>query len=124
MPLPPRILIISDDQWPRALLRAALIDAGHDAIGARTIDEALEYPPNEPERGPVGLIVLDHSAMRHDGAELQRLLDRHRVPPVLLLASAVAEPPPGPWARIARRPVTIGDAIAAATDLLCLVRRD
>jgi len=30
---PPRILVVSGEQWPRALLRAQLDEAGYDAIG-------------------------------------------------------------------------------------------
>ncbi|HYT63063.1 MAG TPA: hypothetical protein VEL50_04145 [Gemmatimonadales bacterium] len=33
---PPRILVVSGEQWPRALLRAQLDEAGYDPIGAGT----------------------------------------------------------------------------------------
>ena len=32
MQVPPRVLIVMDDQWHRALLRAALRDVGYDAM--------------------------------------------------------------------------------------------
>src|SRR3954470_19927901 len=56
-PLPPRVLLVMPDQWPRALLRAALRDAGYDAVGAPGLSAALRYRPAVADRGPVRLVV-------------------------------------------------------------------
>lgn len=47
---PPRVLVVSGEQWPRVLLRAQLGEARYDAIGARTLSEALSHPPDDAER--------------------------------------------------------------------------
>ena len=47
---PPRILVVSAEHWPRALLRAQLDEAGYDAIGAGTLSRALRHPPDDAER--------------------------------------------------------------------------
>ena len=71
----PRILVVSGEQWPRALLRAQLDEAGYDAIGAGTLSRALRYPPDDAERGPVRLIVLDSGVA---AAELAAVEDARR----------------------------------------------
>ena len=55
---PPRIVVVSREHWPRALLRAQLAEAGYDAIGADTLSRALRHPP-DAERGPLRLVVVD-----------------------------------------------------------------
>jgi hypothetical protein len=116
---PPRVIIILGDQWPRALLRAAMLQAGYDAVGARSLREALRHPRREAGRGPVKLVVLDQHALTAAGdTDLGALLDRHGRPPVMLLASAVEAMPEGPWRRILRRPVSVGDIVEAAQGML------
>src|SRR5436309_3851729 len=56
---PPRILVVSREQWPRALLRAQLGEAGYDAIGTGTLSRALRHAPDDAERGPLRLVVVD-----------------------------------------------------------------
>ena len=68
---PPRILVVSAEQWPRALLRAQLDEAGYDAIGAGTLSRALRHPLDDPERGPVRLIVLDSGAVAAELAAVE-----------------------------------------------------
>src|SRR5439155_20440400 len=70
---PPRILIMSPDQRSRALLRAELREAGYDAIGASSLTTTLRYPPDEPDRGPVRLFIVDG-----DAAAAPALLERTR----------------------------------------------
>ena len=115
----PRVLVVMTDQWPRALLRAALRDVGYDAVGTRSLETALRLPDVETDRGPVRLIVLDQSAVGASiGAELEELLARHRTPPLLLIASATVEAPAGPWQRVLRRPVSVADILAAVEKML------
>lgn len=101
------------DQWPRALLRAELLEAGYDAVGARTFDEALALVFAGPERGPVRLVVAEQAAvegMAAGGSELAGLgAEVIRV----LLAKTGGALPPGPWNRVLRRPASIGDIVAA-----------
>jgi hypothetical protein len=117
----PRVLLIMPDQWPRALLRAQLREDGYDAIGARSVEEALVYRPEVAERGPVRLVLVDADAVG-EGA-LAGLLDRHGNPPCALLAHAGQEVPPGDWVRVIRRPASIADLARAVGELAPLPER-
>ena len=99
------------DQWDRALIRGALREVGYDAVGARDVNEARRYRAIEPGRGAIGLIVTDHDAATSRDA-LTDVIARHRNPPVILVARTTQNPPPGPWARVIRRPVSVADVIA------------
>ena len=118
---PPRILVVSGEQWPRALLRAQLDEAGYDAIGAGTLSRALRYPPDDAERGPVRLIVLDSGAAAAGLAALEHARRRYPGVPFVLVHRAGAVPP-GPWAATLQRPITIGDIVATVRRLVPLAR--
>src|SRR5262249_16301446 len=119
--LAPRVLVIMNAQWPRALLRAALRDAGYDALGARNLVEALEYPTLVPGRGPVRLVIVDQRVLPSGEEELlMRLLHRHNDSPALLLAQTTQGGAEGPWRRVIRRPASIGDIVEAVRTLLPL----
>jgi hypothetical protein len=125
-PAPPRVLIVMPDQWPRALLRAALREAGYDAIGARTLGSALRVPPLAPDRGVVRLVIVDQPALSGAGCDdaLDRLLARHGAPATLLLARVTVEASHRQWQRVLRRPVSLADIVAAAAALLPLPPAD
>jgi hypothetical protein len=110
------------EQWHRALLRAALRDVGYDAVGTRTLETALRIRPDDPDRGPVRLVVVDQSALDDaDSAErLAQLLARHGEPQTILLARSTTETPGGPWQRVLRRPFSIADVVTAVASLLPL----
>lgn len=114
----PRVLLVLPDQWPRALLRAELREEGYDAVGARSLEEALVYRPEVSERGPVRLVLVDGDAVRESA--MAELLGRHRDPPAALLAHAAQEVPPGPWVRVIRRPVSIADLARVVRELVPL----
>src|SRR5205823_12378760 len=50
--LPPVILLVLHDQWPRSLLRAELIERGYDAVGAPDLRTAFRLPSLGEPRGP------------------------------------------------------------------------
>lgn len=103
------------EQWPRALLRAALREVGYDAVGTRTLSSALRVNPDEPDRGPVRLVILDQSVLGGDAhGRLAELFTRNRSPATILLARPTLAVPDGPWQRVLRRPVSVGDIVAAA----------
>lgn len=104
------------DQWPRALLRAELTELGYDAVGALDLEHAQQYPPSEPGRGPVRLIIVEQSVLAGDA--LDRLRQRHGGPPVILLTGGAAPEPPGPWDRVLRRPISIGEIAEAVRSLV------
>jgi hypothetical protein len=116
------------DQWPRALLRAALREAGYDAVGAPGLPGALRYRATAPDRGPVGLVVIDQEALREPEAEreLTALIDRHGSPELILVAKggpAAPLPPPAgktSWRHIVRRPASIAELVDAVRAVLPL----
>jgi hypothetical protein len=120
-PLPPRVLLVMPEQWPRALLRAALREAGYDAVGTRDLTGALRARPDAPERGPVRAIVMDQAAVPPRGiSPVTRLLSQHGDPPAILLARPTRAPSEGPWRRVLKRPVSIDDIVSATQDVLPL----
>ena len=127
-PPPPRVLLVMPDQWPRALLRAALREVGYDALGAPGLAGALRYRAEVPGRGAVRLVLVDQAVLQGDEAFplLTTLLHRHEDPAAILLARAAPMPrlpdkaEPAPWARVVRRPVSIEGIVAAVRELLPL----
>jgi hypothetical protein len=122
---PPRVLLVMPDQWPRALLRAALREAGYDALGAPGLSGALRYRPSVPDRGPVGLAVVDQAALGAEGAtaQLDALLRRHPgAMPVLLARATMPEPSTEQprWRTVIRRPASIAEIVATVAGLLPL----
>jgi DNA-binding response OmpR family regulator len=116
------------EQWPRALLRAALREAGYDAVGATDLAAALRYGSESRGRGPVQAVLLDQAVLEDEESAtlLNALLRRHQDPAPMLLARAMpASPLPGAtappqWRRVIRRPASIADLVAAVQGLLPL----
>ena len=107
MTFAPRILLIMPDQWPRALLRASLREAGYDAVGTRSVRGAERQAAPAPERGPVVLIVVDHEAAVEEPGVLRDLVASLGDPATVLVEHAMREPPAGAWTRVVRRPVSV-----------------
>jgi DNA-binding response OmpR family regulator len=110
------------EQWPRALLRSALREAGYDAVGTRNLSSAQRIPATTPGRGPVRLVVLDQGAMDGAGQELlSRLLAAHGRPATLLIARSTSATPTGAqWRRVLHRPVSVADIAGTVQSLLPL----
>jgi hypothetical protein len=109
------------EQWPRALLRSALREAGYDAVGTRNLSSAQRIPAMVPGRGPVRLLVLDQDAI--DGTSeglLASLLAAHGSPATLLLARSTSATPTGPWRQVLHRPLSVADIAGAVQSLLPL----
>lgn len=122
--VPPRILIVSGDHWPRALLRAELVEAGYDAIGTRDLSGALHYPAVQAGRGPVRLLIVDQVVLEEEenghtaAAALDRLRSLHPAAAFLLLARGTGAPAPGRWDAVLSRPATIGQVVAKVKELV------
>jgi hypothetical protein len=115
----PRVIIAMPDQWPRALLRAALLEIGYDAIGTRTLAGVSRYLAPVPDRGDVGAVVVDVAAVgAADADALADLCARRAGVPVLLLDSALTATPAGCWTQIMRRPFSIDDVVRAVAALV------
>lgn len=114
-----RVLIVSPEQWPRALLRAELLEAGYDAIGSRTLSAALRYPRTEAGRGPVGLIIVDQAVVAREApAVLERLVSKHAGSRCFLLARSSGALPAGSWDSVLRRPLSIRQVVEAVRRVL------
>jgi DNA-binding response OmpR family regulator len=118
----PKIWIVSADQWPRACLRAELIERGYDAVGFVTMKDALIRLMLARSRAPALLVVdlhgQDVQQMQHVNEKVRATLIREHVP--LLVVTDGAHPEDGglgPTVRTLRRPITIG-AIADTVDRL------
>jgi hypothetical protein len=99
----PTIWIIDAEHWPRALLRAELIERGYKAVGFLTVDDALRVMPT---RWPDVIVVeLRHLARE----EVARLFGA--VVPAIAIAGSAPEPwiDEFPWAAVLRRPISIGE---------------
>jgi hypothetical protein len=111
---PPRILLVMPEHWPRALLRAELIERGFDVVGAPDLSAALLARPVEKGRGPVRFILIDQGALVEPHSRLlDLLLSRHRNPRLVLLANSQLETPPGAWDQIVHKPALIGQIASA-----------
>jgi hypothetical protein len=97
------VWIIDAEHWPRALLRAELIDRGFDAVGFVSVDDALRTIPS---RWPDVIVVELRTLARR---EAERLFGASI--PVIGLAPASHEPwiDELPFAKMLRRPVSIGE---------------
>jgi hypothetical protein len=97
------IWIIDPEQWPRAFLRAELIERGYDAIGYINVEDALRAIGG---RFPDAIIVELRDVSREDVTRLFEL-----GVPMIGIAGL-----PAPdwwtefkWSALLRRPISLGD---------------
>ena len=112
MTTPKVIWIIDGEQWPRALLRAELIERGFDAVGYLTVRDAID---SLPERRP-DVIVVD---LRGQVPRLVERLRRLAVPIVVIGGAVELAEVAGKeeWSAVLRRPVSIGEIARTAAVL-------
>jgi CheY-like chemotaxis protein len=116
--VPPRVLIVMPDQWRRALIRAALREAGYDAVGARGLRQAQLVRASLPGRGPVRVIILDQEALIDTGgAALTGLTQQLGEVNSILVARATIRLPDGQWSRVLRRPVSVAEIVRAVEEV-------
>jgi DNA-binding response OmpR family regulator len=118
----PVVWIIDSDQWPRACLRAELIERGYDAVGFATLRAAL-IELALPRAPRPHLIVLDLRDQPHEPRQLEALA-RSGAPLVAIAGAAEASNDRlrgFGWTAFLRRPVTLG-AVADLVDRLLAPR--
>ena len=114
----PHVVIVMPAQWPRSLIRAALIEAGYDAAGAEDLRDAMRYLAAVPNRATVGVLLVDDDALRIEtDRETQRLLGKFAESRTILLARATHPEPPGAWTLVLRRPVSVETIVDAVREL-------
>lgn len=117
----PRVLVVLPEQWPRALLRAALREQGYDAAGALNVAGAAAQPVHSASRGPVSAVLLDASAVTAgERDQLDRLRARFPGAAFVLIARTTTAEPAGPWTRTLRRPLGVDRAVRAVRELVPL----
>jgi FixJ family two-component response regulator len=103
------VWIIGAEHWPRALLRAELIERGFDAVGYETVRDAID---SLPWRAP-GVIVVD---VKGQPMPLVERLLKIGVPVVVVGGVPdINDLPDREWTAVLRRPVALGeiaDAVA------------
>jgi hypothetical protein len=113
---PPVVWVIGADHWPRAFLRAELIERGLDAIGFASARDAVARMVADRSAARPALAVIDlHDQLIPDRA-LATLLAAGF--PVIALGGAAEWADQTlrarPWALFLRRPLTIGALADAA----------
>ena len=108
----PMIWIVDRQQWPRALLRAELIERGYEAVGFGEVNEALRAFSYRLYARPQ-LIILE---LKDLGDEEQRVPALAGLGiPIILLAGLGAEQrailKERWWAVLLKRPLTIGRVV-------------
>lgn len=112
----PRVWIVSGDHWPRAYLRAELIERGYDATGFVSVKDAVRRLIVARSQRPA-LLVVDLAGQLID-EKLRATLIGERLPILAIAGSAYADRDrPGLFVGVLRRPLTIG-AIADAVERL------
>jgi hypothetical protein len=109
----PRIWVVDADHWPRAYLRAELIEHGYDTTGFETLRDAVARLVLAPTLPPAAMVV-DLRGQRFD-ERLRAFLFAQSIPVIVIRGAGVAPGSPSlsPRMQVLRRPLTIG-AIAEA----------
>jgi len=120
----PVVWIIDEEQWPRACLRAELIERGYDGVGFVNVAHALAAM-GHPGMAKPCIIVLELRGLTQKRGELEGLI-RYGVP-IILLGGAV-ELNEGlvkehEWAAVMRRPFTLGAVVDKVEKLLVVKKR-
>jgi len=105
----PVLWVIDSEQWPRACLRAELIERGYDAYGFITISDAMDSLSRRAQATPEAIIL--ELREQHLTNELVAALRNLRIPTVVLGgASELIEPliKNQKWEVVLKRPVSLG----------------
>lgn len=120
----PVLWVIDSEQWPRALLRAELIERGYDPYGFITIRDALDSL-SRPNSSRPELIILE----LRDQSIVPLLTERIRnlaIPTILLAGNAELNDPliqQHKWAVILKRPVSLGKIADVVQEVVSKTRR-
>src|SRR5215475_324974 len=105
----PVLWVIDSEQWPRACLRAELIERGYDAYGFITIRDALDSLSRRAWAKP-GAIILELRE-QHLTNGLVDALQNLRIPTIVLGGGLELIDPlikDEKWEVVLKRPVTLG----------------
>src|SRR5262245_42482843 len=106
----PVLWVVDNEQWPRACLRAELIERGYDPYGFITIGDALDSLSWQPRPPKPELIVLELRGQDLT-ANLIEAVRALRIPTILLGGAADLNEPlvqAQQWQVVLKRPVSLG----------------
>ena len=119
----PVVWVIDSDQWPRACLRAELIEDGEDACGFITISDALESLSQATTPKP-DLVVLELRGQQLTAELLDAIRNLH-VPTVALGGNVELNDPlvqKQQWCAVLKRPVSLGHIAEVVRKILADAR--
>lgn len=111
------VWLIDADHWPRALLRAELIERGYDAIGFETVAQAIARLALDRRHRP-RLVVIDLASQRLTESGF-KLLSDGGVPVIGIGGTVAAESGKLGWTDWLQRPVSLGEIAGAVDRALC-----
>ena len=106
----PVLWVVDREQWPRACLRAELIERGYDPYGFILLDDALDYLSTGRSPKPEALI-LELRGQKLANHSLQ-ILEDLAIPTIVLGGSADLNDPlvqNRKWKVVLRRPFSLGE---------------
>ena len=106
----PVLWVIDNEQWPRACLRAELIERGYDPYGFITIRDALDTLSSKPPAAKPELVVLELRGQELT-AQVIEAVRGLRIPTIVLGGAAELSEPlvqAQQWQVVLKRPVTLG----------------
>ncbi len=115
----PVIWIIDRQQWPRAALRAELLERGVEAVGFIELTDALAAL-KDPHSTKPQVIVLELFGLSPKQNEFD-MLTSTGIPVLILCGAAELNDAPvrnHKWAAVLQRPFSIGDVVTAVDRLL------
>jgi DNA-binding NtrC family response regulator len=121
----PILWVIDSEQWPRACLRAELIERGYNPYGFLTIRHALDSLSRRPAPPKPELIVLElrEQNLAQDLIEAVRNL---QIPTIVLGGNAELNEPviqEHKWDAVLKRPVSLGEIADAVEKMISGNRR-
>jgi FixJ family two-component response regulator len=115
----PVLWVVDSEQWPRACLRAELIERGFDPYGFITISDALDsLSRTESSKPEVIILELREQNLT---TELVQAIRNLRVPTILLGGNAELNEPliqQEKWEVVLKRPVSLGKIADAVQEIV------
>jgi DNA-binding NtrC family response regulator len=116
----PVLWVIDSEQWPRACLRAELIERGYDPYGFITIREALDSLSRRPRTSKPELIVLELRGQDLT-AQVIEAVRSLRIPTIVLGGAEELNEPlvqAQQWQIVLKRPVSLGNIADAVEEII------
>jgi len=106
----PLVWIVDCEQWPRASLRAELIERGYDTVGYIALGPVLSALHGTSTRKP-RVLVVDLRGQSVAEPDFEKLATADV--PIVLIGGSVELQHPGvavrKWAAVLKRPITLGE---------------